>query len=293
MLENYPERKQNRLEADSKEGESPLESAEEKTGFESFVAKHGLSGSTLKLIAVITMFIDHVGAGIIENFAVQHPDELLFGMDYDRLYMLDKVLRGIGRIAFPIFCFLLVEGFSRTKNGWKYFSRLVIFGVISEVPFDLCFFRSAWYAPYQNVYFTLALGLLMMICMERIAKLGAGVQSGDGSVPEGIRAARIVMKILTLAAFAAVAQFLMTDYYMLGIFTIFLLYQFKKTRLGTCAAHALSCVLILGEIPALAGTVPIALYNGKRGFKMKYFFYFFYPAHLMILWGISRMLGIS
>ncbi len=261
--------------------------------FEQFVEKHGWSGSTLKLIAVVTMFIDHVGAGIVENFASQHPDELLFGLDYQQLYALDRVLRGIGRIAFPIFCFLLVEGFSRTKNVWKYFSRLVIFGVISEVPFDLCFFGSVWYTPYQNVYFTLALGLLMMICMDRISKLGSGEQDAAYCVSGGMRAARIVLKILTLAAFAAVAQLLMTDYYMLGIFTIFLLYQFKKTRLGTCAAHALSCVLVLNEIPALAGTVPIALYNGKRGFKLKYFFYFFYPAHLMLLWGVSRMLGIS
>ena len=253
-----------------------------------FVEKHGLSGSTLKLIAVITMFIDHVGAGIIENFVVQHPDGLLFGLDYDRLYTLDRVLRGIGRIAFPIFCFLLVEGFSRTKNVWKYFSRLVIFGVISEVPFDLCFFRSVWYTPYQNVYFTLALGLLMMICLEKVKTI-----ESESIGPGWSRAARAVLNLLILAAFAAVAQLLMTDYYMLGIITIYLLYVTKKTRLGTCIAHALSCVLILNELPALAGTVPIALYNGKRGFKMKYFFYFFYPVHLLILWVISRMLGIS
>ena len=138
------------------------------SGFEAFVAAHGWSGSTLKLIAVITMIIDHIGAGIVENFAVQYPEGRLFGLDYDGLYTLDMILRGIGRIAFPIFCFLLVEGFTKTRSAWKYFGRLLLFGVISEVPFDLCFFRSAFYTPYQNVYFTLALGVLMMICMERI-----------------------------------------------------------------------------------------------------------------------------
>ena len=258
------------------------------SGFEAFVAAHGWSGSTLKLIAVITMIIDHIGAGIVENFAVQYPEGRLFGLDYDGLYTLDMILRGIGRIAFPIFCFLLVEGFFKTRNAWKYFGRLMLFGVISEVPFDLCFFRSAFYTPYQNVYFTLALGVLMMICMERI-KLTDSYRLGPG----GSRALRIILASLTLIAFAAVAQIFMTDYYMLGIFTIFLLYTFKKTRLGTCAAHALSCTLILGELPALAGVIPIALYNGKRGIKMKYFFYLFYPVHLMVLWGISRMLGIS
>ena len=261
--------------------------------FEQFVEEHGWSGSTLKLIAVITMFIDHVGAGIVENFVQQFPDGILWGLDQDGLYTLDRILRGIGRIAFPIFCFLLVEGFFKTRNVWKYFVRLLLFGIVSEVPFDLCFFRSVWYTPYQNVYFTLALGLLMMICMEKLSKLGEKKQDANNSVSGGMRAARIVLKILTLAAFAVVAQLLMTDYYMLGILTIFLMYQFKKTRLGSCFAHALSCTLLLNEIPALAGLVPIALYNGKRGFKMKYFFYFFYPAHLLLLWGFSRMLGLS
>ena len=258
------------------------------SGFESFVAEHGWSGSTIKLIAVITMLIDHIGAGIVENFAVQYPEGRLFGLDYDGLYKLDMILRGIGRIAFPIFCFLLVEGFFKTRSVWKYLGRLLIFGVISEVPFDLCFFRSALYTPYQNVYFTLALGVLMMICLERI-KLFDSYRLGPG----GSRTLRIILASLTLIAFAIVAQIFMTDYYMLGIITIFLLYTFKKTRLGTCAAHALSCILVLSELPALAGVIPIALYNGKRGFKMKYFFYLFYPAHLMVLWGISRMLGIS
>ena len=170
---------------------------------------------------------------------------------------------------------------------------MLVFGIVSEVPFDLCFYRTVLYTSYQNVYFTLALGLLMMICMEKISKLGAGEQNGVDDISGWMRVARIVLKLITLAAFAVVAQIFMTDYYMLGIFTIFLMYQFKKTRLGSCFAHALSCTLILDEIPALAGLVPIALYNGKRGFKLKYFFYFFYPVHLLLLWGISRMLGIS
>ena len=256
--------------------------------YEQFVEKHGWSGRTLKLIAIISMFIDHFGAGIIENYAVQHPEGGLFGLTYDQLYTLDSIMRGIGRIAFPIFCYTLVEGFLKTRNVWKYLVRMIIFGLVSEVPFDLCFFRSAWYPEYQNVYFTLALGLLMLIVVDRIDKMEMK------SLTEATKRFVVIsLTILTVGAFAVIATVFATDYYCLGILTIYLLYLGRKSRPGTLLAHASSCMFILWEIPALAGLVPLALYNGKRGLKMKYFFYAFYPGHILLIWLLSRYLGIA
>lgn len=82
------------------------------------------------------------------------------------LYQTDMVLRGIGRVAFPIFCFLLVEGFLHTKNVWKYAGRLALFALVSEIPFDLAFQGEWLFMGYQNIFFTLLVGLLVMIAFQ-------------------------------------------------------------------------------------------------------------------------------
>ena len=102
----------------------------------------------LKCIAIVTMFIDHVGA-------ILFPGELIF--------------RYIGRISFPIFCFLLIEGFSHTRDIRKYMILLAIFALISEIPYDLAF-RHTWFdIERQNVFFTLLIGIVMMYALERCA----------------------------------------------------------------------------------------------------------------------------
>ena len=111
----------------------------------------GLSGTALKLAACITMLIDHLGASCIEatyGVAYRTPPQIL---------QLDRVLRLIGRLAFPIFCFLLVEGFLHTHDVKKYIGRLFLFGLLSEVPFDMAFFKTPFHWGNQNVYWTLAL----------------------------------------------------------------------------------------------------------------------------------------
>lgn len=141
--------------------------------------KKGITGSTLKLIAIITMLIDHTGATIVEktlmarglgdlnNGNIQAAQN--FMLDNGLLFALDMVMRLIGRIAFPIFCFLLIEGFLHTKNVWKYAIRLGIFALISEVPFDFAFYNKPIAMNHQNVFFTLLIGLLTMIGFKAIA----------------------------------------------------------------------------------------------------------------------------
>ena len=98
----------------------------------------GINSFQLKWIAVITMIIDHTGA-------VLFPDDMVF--------------RYIGRIAFPIFCFLLVEGFFHTRDVRKYMLRLGLFALISEIPYDLAFRDTVLEFEHQNVFFALLLGV--------------------------------------------------------------------------------------------------------------------------------------
>ena len=107
--------------------------------------QRGLSQEGLKIIACVTMLIDHIGAVLLPQYFS---------------------LRMIGRIAFPIYCFLLVEGAHYTKNPGKYALRLGIGMLLSELPFDLAFSRG-WSWGYQSVMVTLLLVFLALKCMER------------------------------------------------------------------------------------------------------------------------------
>ncbi|MBP3544518.1 MAG: hypothetical protein J6J86_09845, partial [Lachnospiraceae bacterium] len=139
---------------------------------ESQNTKKGLAGSTLKIIAIITMFIDHIGAAIFENNEITMCVMAKGEHAYVIWGLADLVLRLIGRIAFPIFCFLLVEGFLHTRDVKKYALRLGAFCLISEIPFNLAFFGQPLYAGHQNVFFTLLIGLLVLIGLKHFAGTG-------------------------------------------------------------------------------------------------------------------------
>jgi hypothetical protein len=138
--------------------------------------KKGISGSTLKLVAIITMLIDHTAATILDNTLMSRGMRTLDYSDVQAIQQfyaanglligIDQIMRLIGRLAFPIFCFLLVEGMVHTRNKWKYTLRLALFALISEVPFDLAFYAKPFYWGYQNVYFTLLIGLLVLISFD-------------------------------------------------------------------------------------------------------------------------------
>ena len=107
-----------------------------------------LSGTALKRIACLSMLLDHIGASLLENGLFKQ------GAFWPGDVQLDGVLRLAGRLAFPIFCFLAVEGFLHTHDVKKYVRRLLLFGLLSEVPFDLAFFRTP-FAPVSYTHLTL------------------------------------------------------------------------------------------------------------------------------------------
>lgn len=236
--------------------------------------KGGISGNTLKLIAIATMFIDHLGAGILEPYIVQNYDMLAVSGRLDGLLNLNLFLRTVGRIAFPIFCFLIAEGFLHTRSVKKYGIRLFVFSLISEVPFDLVFFGS-WFDPlHQNVYFTLFIGLLVL----------AGCRRWQFET---------VLKMAVVLAGCVAAFLLRCDYDMTGVVMIAVLYELRgDKRYQTIAGGILAALESMACFcSAVLAFIPIPMYNGTRGrLKLKYFFYWFYPVHLLLFYLIQRMI---
>ena len=221
----------------------------------------GISGSKLKIIAMISMFIDHIAYILIA------PAVRVNGLD-SSIYTLYRAMRGVGRIAFPIYCFLLTEGFFRTHDRKKYAFRLLLFALISEMPYDLTFYHSIPYFGHSNVFFTLLLGFIMMSLME------------EGK--RHVRDFRIVIMIY-LAAFAACgicAEWIHCEYGIKGIIAIALLYLFRMSKEEQMIV---GCVAFCWEPAALFAFPLIALYNGERGSNLKYIFYAFYPVHILLL----------
>lgn len=236
-----------------------------------------LNGSQLKMIAVITMLIDHTAAAILWNVYIHPNTPLTYGSSLYRLYLVYRAMRNIGRCAFPIFCFMLVEGFRYTHNRKAYAIRMLIFALVSEVPFDLGLYDVPFYWEHQNVIFTLLIGLLMMMTWEEIG--------------ESIKKAgpRVALQFVSAFGWGLIAYLMKTDYDYKGIALILVFYLFRYTRVWQITAGALA---MFWEWPAvLSSSVLLLFYNGKRGKGHKYFFYVFYPAHLLLLFILAKILS--
>lgn len=220
-----------------------------------------MSTFTLKIIAILTMLIDHISAVFIN--------------DGSQLFW---VTRGIGRLAFPIYCFLIVEGYYHTKNVKKYMLRLATFALISEVPFDLCFRHKVFNFGYQNVFFTLLLGLCAVYGIDQWKKKYNAQQ---------------MMELMGTFAIAMVAMFiaqvLLTDYNIYGILLILCFYMMRGRKVSLVLSVTAITAIMSHPVQycALIAFLPIFLYNGRKGPNVKYLFYIFYPAHLMILYLIQ------
>lgn len=326
--------------------------------------KKGIPGSTVKIVAVVTMLIDHIAAALFTRLlfargywgAMGNPESFFAWMKGNGvLLIVTQVMRLIGRLGFPIFCFLLVEGFQKTRSIKKYVFRLGLFALISEVPFDLAFSGKLWAPGYQNVYFTLLIGILTLWAFTAVEKwqpgkwlqvlctaagilllplwaapriysflenmfgwplFGLPVFRQERFVILGIylallgvmlaaygiyrqkkgadRAWRIWGDMAVLAVTMTLASLLQTDYSGMGVLTIAVMYALRGNRVKSMAGGCITLtVMSLSEITAFFALLPIALYNGERGLKMKYFFYIFYPAHLLLIWLICWACGLG
>ncbi len=246
------------------------------------IARHGLNGNQLKLIAVISMLCDHAA---IRLLAYGWIPALLAAGENEKTASLSQIfwiLRSVGRVAFPIYAFLLTEGFCHTKNRKRYALRLGLFALLSEVPFDLLVYGKLWDPQMQNVFFTLFLGVLMLTAVDWIGK------NTDVAMVQ-------YRQFAVIAGCAFFAWLLRTDYDAAGIMLIALLFWFRPEPKVACLAGFVLMAAAEARLIYLPGLAVsfflIRSYNGKRGSrKGKWFFYLVYPVHLLVFYGISRLL---
>lgn len=232
----------------------------------------GLNGAVLKWIAVLSMLIDHSKNTLFEawlipaNLAAGSPQILTRGD-----LILYHSLTWAGRLAFPIFCFLLVEGFLHTRDRKKYLLRLLLFGFISELPYDYVIHGGFNWA-YQNVFFTLFLGLLGLCGIDKFRK-------------------NLPSRLAVAVGVIALAELFRTDYGWTGI-AVILLFALLRDREIPRDLTAGLCILGAGinEAVSWLDFILFHFYDGERGRQCKYFFYAFYPTHLAILWLIRYLL---
>lgn len=231
-----------------------------------------INSNCLKILAMIFMLLDHLWATIIPG---------------------NQWMTLIGRLAFPIYAFLIVEGFVHTSDYKKYVKRLFIFSLISEIPFNLIYAGSCIYPFHQNVIFTLLLGLF---CINEIDKI------------KKARSFKIVMKsIFKIFLFILIGVIGFVDYGITGILTIiafFIFRNFKFAWVGQFISLILLYIIFFkGQSVVLnifnfeyylptqsigiLSLIPIWLYNGEKGVKSKMLqnvFYWFYPLHMLLIY---------
>lgn len=254
-----------------------------------------MTGSALKIIALICMLIDHIGSVFSEYVPIW--------------------FRYVGRFSFPVFAFMIAQGCKYTKNMPKYLFRLLIFALISELPYDMAFnnqwvnFLSVDFFSHTNTFFTLFLGAFGIYLVEKVNKVSNSLSFS--------------MLFALIPIYTAL--FIESDYGYLGVILIVFLYLVNDLKLqiavlvlwnviknirvvmgyickitgitdnflcsvfGHEAGYYLNttttfnlCIFISTMVPVLC----LALYNGKKGKGYKWLFYVFYPLHLVVLAGI-------
>lgn len=213
-----------------------------------------MTSFALKILAIITMTIDHIGY----SYSI-FPFRL------------------IGRIAFPIFAFQIAIGFSKTSNKEKYIGRMILFTIISQLPYIL-FSQTVPSVPFDlNVGATFTIALIALYLIEKLDN-------------------KFLKVLSTLAILFITHNFIPCDYGAYGVVMVILFYLFKNNMpllatmffmLATARIFEIQRTYYLGTYLAL---VPILLYNGQKGKPMKYFFYAYYPLHMLAIWAVHTYL---
>ena len=234
--------------------------------------RFGLNSTALRLLAILFMLLDHLWATVVPG----------------NLWMTCA-----GRLAFPIFAFQLYEGYRHTGDFRRYCLRLLLFALLSEIPFNLFYAGSVLFPFHQNVMFTLLLGLLAIRQADMLRR------------EQGIK--RKSLRCLALLAVLAGGVLLFPDYGLMGVMTVLCFFVFREHRLFQLAAMAvLNIFAFKGQtIPVslfgLASDFPIQgfallslpliwLYNGQKGpggRGLRLFWYIFYPLHMLALYFIQ------
>lgn len=221
-----------------------------------------LSGAQLKLIAIISMLLDHTNKALIYPY-----------LNGGILLVISDILDVLGRIAFPIFCFMLIEGFYKTRSRLRYLLNLLVFGVISEVPFDMFTVREFFNPNWNNIMFTLAFVLVTVWAVDAL----------KNKLP---RALWFIVSFLIVGASCLAVMFTGMDYEHHAVLIGYFFYLFYSVP---ALSVPFGFASMYKEPWALLGFGLVLCYNGERGKQHKWLNYWFYPVHMLIL-GILRMI---
>lgn len=255
-----------------------------------------LSNNTIKIIATMTMIIDNFAIIILENFVekvlLQQAETGLIPYEiYKEAYIFTVFdMQRIGRMTFPIFAFLLVQGFLHTQNKKKYFILMLIFGIISELPFDLAYhsdyshllgtYPLNW--RFQNVFFTYALAILFLSCLEKIK---------EKYLINNSKILYYISNVFCIWIFCNLSEILRFQYGNTAILYVLAFYIFRNNKIIQSIIYIPVHFITTFEVSSeyfIITSLLILFYNGERGkFDFKYLFYIFYPLHITIFYLIT------
>lgn len=237
-----------------------------------------LSGAGIKIIAIISMIIDHVGGHIVRSWFVLSEYNIVTAENQSTSILIHTVIKvcdALGSIAFPLFCFLLAEGYVHTRDKRKYALTMLAFAFISEIPFNLVHRMRFFYPGLQNVMFTLAISIFTLYAAELID------EKTKGSRKKWLCRAAVIIAGMGLA-------FLVRgEYVFLGVLAITLFYYLREYKYLRLLAFV---PLVVPSLWSLLALPAVMLYNGERGKQNKYFFYIFYPAHFLLIYAVMALL---
>ena len=217
-----------------------------------------LDGTAIKFIALASMVIDHLGEGFF-------PGQIW--------------MRCVGRMAMPVFAFFIAEGFCYTRDRKRYLFTLLLFGIISEVPFDLFSAGKVLAFGHQNILLTFAWAVTGLICCEKLIEKCSSGKLIIAAVLVGFMAGAVIMRL---------------DYDMLAVALISVFWLLRTRGLlirSTVAAGVYAVFRNVGRAWfGLLGFIPICFYNGERGRGCKWLVYVFYPGHMLLIYIIKRLI---
>ena len=221
-----------------------------------------LDGTMLKIIAIISMVIDHVG------------DVFFPGAIW---------MRAVGRLAMPLFAFCVAEGYHYTKSKIKYLRRLGAFALISEIPFDLAFSRKIDFS-HQNIMLSFLIAVAALMLYDAI-------QDGFGPFSGMKQHVRKVAGIAAVLVMSVISLLLKCDYTIFAVISVFIFYVLRERPYPIPQVGGVAFLAVTRTMGYYAYTglslIPLLLYNGKRGRGLKWLFYVFYPAHLLLIYLIK------
>ena len=226
----------------------------------------------LKKIAMGTMFVDHAAVAIVYGCGLNEVSPWIGNIGL--------AMRLIGRMAFPLYAFLLVQGFLWTRDWPRYAGRVAIFALVSEIPYDLVAFDLVWSSVRQNTMFTMLIGL---VCMR-------GIQwalESDWCSGEGMEFPRRAMAAMIAVTGMLTAELFRVDYGAYGVLIILIFYILRYRPIEQLVTGCVFLFLMYRNEFAYASWIAfffISNYNGERGKKMGYVPYIFYPVHLLAVW---------